>query len=292
LISIFKIFVMKKYLFCLLTLLFFYQSSEAQTYHTLLDTNKLWNYYDIYSGPNPHYTHLYRFTTDTTINGKKYFIPEISMDSINWFKENYYFREEDSTKRVYILYNNNEGLLYDFSLTTGDSVTILNTLTSIYQPVTIHVVSIDSIQIDGFYRKIINTDFSTWIEGIGDIMGLTHPGDMSTGVLLKLVCYYENDSLKYANPDYDSCFYVFLNVGEIDKENQLLIRTIDHNSFIISSGEMIDEITLINLLGEQLADFSVRSCQFSIDLSANAPGVYFVKCNIKNRTTVLKIFNP
>ncbi|HNW70843.1 MAG TPA: T9SS type A sorting domain-containing protein [Bacteroidales bacterium] len=285
---------MKKYLFCLLTLMLIYQSSYAQTYHKLLDTNKLWNYYDIYSGPNPHYTHLYRFTTDTTINGKKYFIPEITLDSINWFKENYFFREEDSTKRVYLLYNNNEGLLYDFSLNTGDSVTILNTLTSIYQPVTIHVVSIDSIQIDGFYRKIIHTDFFsyTWIEGIGDIMGLTHPGDMSTGVALNLVCYYENNLLKYANPDYESCFYAFLNVVENDKENQLLIRTIDQNSFIISSDEMINDITLINLFGEQLADFSVRSCQFSLDLSAHAPGVYFVKCNIKNRTAVFKIIKP
>lgn len=283
---------MKKYLFYLLTLMLFYQSSNAQTYQALLDTNKLWNYYDIYFGPSPHYTHLYRFTTDTNINGKKYFIPEVTIDSINWFKENYFFREEDSTKRVFILYNNNEGLLYDFSLNTGDSVAILNTLTSNNQPVTIHVVSIDSIQIDGFYRKIINTEFSTWIEGIGDIMGLTHPGDMSTGVLLNLVCYYENRLLKYANPDYDSCFYAFLNVGENDKENQLLIRMIDQNSFIISSTETIDEVSLINLLGEQVADFSVRSYQFSIDLSSKAPGVYFVKCNIKNRTTVLKIINP
>jgi hypothetical protein len=292
LLSVFKIFDMKKYLFFLLTLMFIYQSSYAQTYHQLLDTNKLWNYYDTYFGPNPHYTHLYRLTTDTTINGKKYFIPEITLDSINWFKENYFFREEDSTKRVYILYNNNEGLLYDFSLNTGDSVTILNTLNTYIESLTLHVVSIDSIQIDGLYRKIINTDFSTWIEGIGDLNGLSHPGDMSTGVLLKLVCYYENDSLKYANPDYDSCFYAFLNVGEIDKENQLLIRTIDQNSFIISSGEMIDDVTLINLLGEQVADFSVRSCQFSLDLSAYDPGVYFVKCNIKNRTTVFKIIKP
>lgn len=283
---------MKKYLFYLLTLLFFYQSSNAQTYQALLDTNKLWNYYDTYFGPNPHYTHLYRFTTDTTINGKKYFKPEVTIDSVNWFTENCFLREEDSTKRIYMLCNSNEDLLYDFSLNTGDSVTILNTLNSNNQPVTIHVVSIDSIQIDGFYRKIINTDFSTWIEGIGDINGLLDPGDMSVGVALNLVCYYENWLLKYANPDYDSCFYSFLNVGEYATENQLLIRTIDQNSFIISSGETIDEVALINLLGEQVADFSVGACQFSIDLSAKAPGVYFVKCNIKNRTTVLKIVKP
>lgn len=283
---------MKKYLFYLLTLMFFYQSSNAQTYQALLDTNKLWNYYDTYFGPNPHYSHLYRFTTDTIINEKKYFIPEVTIDSVNWFTENCFLREEDSTKRIYILSNSIEGLLYDFTLNTGDSVTILNTLNAFNEPLTLHVLSIDSIQIDGLYRKIINTDLSTWIEGIGDINGLLYPGDMSVGVALNLVCYYENMLLKYANPDYDSCFYSFLNVGEYAQENQLLIRTIDQNSFIISSDETVDEVALINLLGEKLTDFSVGSHEFSIDLSSKAPGVYFVKCNIKNRTTVLKIIKP
>jgi len=247
-----------------LTLTIFYQSSIAQTYHTLLDTNKLWNYYDTYFGPNPHYTHLYRFVIDTIINEKKYYVPEGTVDSVNWIKGNCFLREEDSTKRIYMLCNNNEGLLYDFSLNTGDSVTILNTLSTSNEPVTIHVVSIDSIQIDGLYRKIINTDFSTWIESIGDINGLLYPGDMSVGVQLNLVCYYENMLLKYANPDYDSCFYSFLNIGEYALENQLLIRTIDQNSFIISSGETIDEVTLINLLGEKLTDFSVRASHFQL----------------------------
>jgi len=283
---------MKKYLFYLLTLMFFYQSSNAQTYQALLDTNKLWNYYDTYFGPNPHYTHLYRFKTDTNINGKKYFIPEVTIDSSNWFSGNCFLREEDSTKRIYMLCNSNEGLLYDFSLNTGDSVTILNTLNAFNEPLTLHVLSIDSIQIDGLYRKIITTDFSTWIEGIGDLNGLLAPGDMTVGVALTLVCYYENGLLKYANPDYDSCFYSFLNVWEYAPENQLLIRTTDQNSFIISSGETIDEVALINLLGEKLTDFSVGALEFSIDLSEKAPGVYFVKCNIKNRTTVLKIIKP
>lgn len=284
---------MRKKLFYLLVLMFFYQSANAQTYHKLLDTNKLWNYYDEYFGPNPHYTHLYRFTTDTIISGKKYYIPEITMDSIHWYKESYFFREEDSTKRVYMLYNNNEGLLYDFSLNTGDSVTIINPLYGAYPPVTIHVVSIDSIQIDGYYRKIINTDFYTWIEGIGDKLGLPHPGDMSSGgVLLSLVCYYENDSLKYINPDYGNCFYAFLNVGEHNNENQLLLKNIDNNFFIISSDETIDEIILLNILGEQMMIFSAKANQFSIDLSSFAPGVYIVKCKIDNRISVFKIIKP
>lgn len=275
-----------------MVLMFFYQSSNAQTYHKLLDTNKLWNYFDISFNPYPHYTHLFRLTTDTIIGGKKYCMSEGTNGSLNWYKHNYFLREEDSTKRVYILNGNNEGLLYDFSLTTGDSVTLLNTYSGGNFPVTIHVVSIDSIQIDGFYRKIINTDFSTWIEGIGDKMGLTHPGDMSVGVLLTLVCYYENTLLKYVNPEYDSCFYAFLNVGEHHKENQLLLKNIDNNFFIISSDETIDEIILLNILGEQLAYFSVGSDQFSIDLSSFAPGVYMVKCKIDNRISVFKIIKP
>ncbi len=278
-----------------LTLLFavIMQFSFGQEYHKLVDTNKLWNYYDCYAGPPPHYTTLYRFTSDTLINGEKYFIPEATHDSMNWYKENYYLREEDSTKRVYILYNNNEGLIYDFSLNTGDSVTILNTLSVSNPPITIHVISIDSIQIDGFYRKIINSDFCTWIEGIGDKMGITNPGScFLVGNCLLLVCYYENDSLKYLNPDYDSCFYSFVNINENENEKQVLLKDMGNNSYIIQTKSSIEEVKIYNVLGEKMRKYNPFSNQCKINMSSFSSGIYFITGKTSNKLFNFKIVKP
>jgi len=281
---------MKKYLLFFLIgfLLLENKVSEAQ-YCKLIDTNKLWNYYDVSFDPPPHYTYLYRFNSDTIIGGKKYLIPEYSNDSINWHKQNFYLREEDSSQRVYVLSDNNEGLLYDFSLTTGDSITINNTLYGFNMPRTVNVDSIDSIQIGNSYRKVMFLDEYTWIEGIGDLMGLYNPGLFVSGFGLNLICYYENDSLAWVNPHYGSCFHSFLNVVENNKGNQLLIKTIDNNYFIISSKETIEEIILINILGEQIAHIYQSSNQFLIDLSEMSTSIYFLKCKINNKLYTLKI---
>jgi len=279
----------------LLTLLFAVsmQLSFGQEYHKLVDTNKLWNYYDCYAGPQPHYTTLYRFISDTLIDEIKYYIPEITNDSGNWYKQNYYLREEDSTKRVYILCNNNEGLIYDFSLNTGDSVTILNTLYTSNSPITIHVISVDSIKIiDNSYRKIINSDFCTWIEGIGDKMGLCHPGDLSAGNCISLVCYYENDSLKYLSPDYDSCFYSFVNINENENEKQVLLKDMGNNSYIIQTKSSIEEVKIYNVLGEKMRKYNPFSNQCKINMSSFSSGIYFITGKTSNKLFNIKIVKP
>jgi len=259
-----------------LSLLFFNKPSNAQ-YHKLIDTNKLWNYYDCYAGPPPNYTTLYRFATDTIINGKKYFIPETTQDSVHWTKKKYYFREVDSTKRIYLLYNNSEGLIYDFSLNAGDSVTILNPLCGANPSVTIHALSIDSVQIDGAYRKIINADNScTWVEGIGDKLGLYHPGYTITGTCLSLVCYYENNSLKYANPSYNSCFQVFASINEKENQKEILLKNNKNNFYILQAKSRFEEIVLFNILGEKIKLYTPLSNQCEIDMSIFNPGVYFL----------------
>ncbi|MDD5569709.1 MAG: T9SS type A sorting domain-containing protein [Bacteroidales bacterium] len=270
-------------------LLFVNKPSNAQ-YIKTIDTDKLWNYYDCYAGPPPHYTKLYRFTSDTIINGKKYYIPESTQDSINWYRENYSYREEDSTKRIFLLYNDNEGLIYDFSLNTGDSVTILNTLFGGGQPLTIHVISIDSVQIDGSYRKIINTDNGyKWIEGVGDKMGLYNPGSQMTGVCLSLVCYYENDSLKYVNPDHGSCFQIFAGISEKENKEEILLKNTENNIYVLQANTQFKEILLYNILGEKLKSYFPFSNQYKIDLSSFDSGVYLLSIILSNELLNLKI---
>ncbi len=276
---------MKKLLFVLLLCLI--TSKINAQFHKLIDTNKLWNYYDVYAGPPPHYTQLYRFTKDTIILEKKYYISEITQDSINWIKMNYYLRE-DSAKRVYVLYNNIEGLLYDFGIADEDSVTITNTPFSL-TPHTWKVSLIDSVQIDNHYRKVIhfvNQEWHAWIEGIGDTYGMLYFGPPLTGNALNIVCYYENDSLKYANPIYNSCFHAFLGIEE--ERNKSF--TISPNPFSTSTQISFDKtyptiaLSLYDLQGKLLLQNHYADCnQITLHRNQLSNGLYFLKLIIDDK---------
>ncbi|MFH2142905.1 MAG: T9SS type A sorting domain-containing protein [Bacteroidota bacterium] len=186
----------------------------SQTYEKIVVTNKLWKNVDLYwylvFGGQPEYNYT-KFTEDTIIglyNYKKVYTAE---DTISGWT-NIGFMREDSLGKVFYINDwdtiMNEELLYNFGLNVGDSTQLFTGCSG-----NAVVLEIDSIFIfDRFHKRII-MDFEDaytntneyWIEGIGSTYGLMWPNYSCVGGMPYLLCYYENDTLKYENPDYNNC---------------------------------------------------------------------------------------
>lgn len=123
---------------------------------------------------------------------------------------------EDSNRRVYYLNVNhcsgaiNSMLLYDFSLSPGDTI-VYSTDTSnvVYSNQFLVLSFIDSVFMDHAYRKqfhFFNSN-DVWIEGIGSLRGLLHPiqGSVDCSCAHSLVCYKNHGSPVYLNPSFNTC---------------------------------------------------------------------------------------
>jgi hypothetical protein len=77
------------------------------------------------------------------------------------------------------------------------------------------VLSIDTINFAGTLRKRISLPNEYWYENIGSSCGLPYNGyGLMTGASYLLNCYYENDTLKYHNENYPTCYYNYDNLTD------------------------------------------------------------------------------
>jgi hypothetical protein len=113
---------------------------------------------------------------------------------------------------IYDDYHQEDHLLYDFGVEIGDSVPIPFNGEYLY----VCDISYDTLEPSAeAYKRIVLSSRSncsgyniSWIEGIGSpggvLNGLTEY--MLCGMENHLVCFYENDTLKYSNSDFSTCF--------------------------------------------------------------------------------------
>jgi len=217
-----------KYFFPFLLAFFLSSSiSKAQNYVTFPDSNAVWSVQEWSQGhcpPTEFCNKQYRLFGDTIIDTVQYHKIYTIDDTISNFTNSTYFgaiREQE--KKIYFLYYScqNEIRLYDFSKNVGD------TLQKLYSEIELcgsgysgyaTVTSVDSVLIDGNYRKVIHLDVlfnnHVWIEGIGSTNGLFNPIQPPLTCMCSwdLVCFQQNDSMKYLNPNFSSCFPVITNM--------------------------------------------------------------------------------
>ena len=170
---------------------------------------------------NQYTTFFHRFEGDTLIEGKTYKKVWIAEDEHhqNWFFYGAFVREENN--RVYYReFFGEEGLIYDFNITLGDTVTVTNPLAP--DGILLTLTGIDSIQTEQGYRKrwkLVKDEFSTdeyWIEGIGSESGVLNSGTGVFGGLCgsyTLLCFHEENNPVYLNPEYETCYYMLLDDG-------------------------------------------------------------------------------
>ena len=157
----------------------------------------------------------YAFFNDTIeINNKVYSkLYDINDTTLNCSNATYLFPfREDSSKKVYFLYDTTEVLIYDFSLDVGDTIFYDYLIQGGLSPYE-HYKRLDStgtVDINGQVRNIYylsgGITGNTWIEGIGAIdgEGLFAPvSDICLcGEILYLACVKQNDSVLWVSSYY------------------------------------------------------------------------------------------
>lgn len=220
-------------LFILISIFIHTNICKSQNQTSFVKNNKAWNISKFYKTTKVHReTYQIKLKGDTIINEVKYFSVFHGTDlteDVNWKRLG--FIREDKAQKVFFLYNEQEYLLYDFSVKVGDTLEIYNTYRMKPKiPINEHckliVSKVDSVFIKKQRKKITlyqicdSSAKSVWIEGLGDLKGIFHSslegsicnendnrvvGHKMGGASFRLLCVYENDTLIYKNPKFDNC---------------------------------------------------------------------------------------
>ena len=246
-------------LFLILPLTSFTQTSES-----LLDTNKVWSTVFHSNANGLFYTFKYKLSGDTIINDKN-FIKVLKNSNeeipVNW--NLYGFIRQDSTKRIFfgrpVLYPEDEYLLYDFNHNVGDTFQIwCHNLGNPVDQIQVTLDSINTILISNKSLKSYSISYTEdeyykviWIEGIGSLFGfLTNfraPHYEGLGHS-ELLCFSENDTVKYRNPNYNTCFYTTV-YNELIKDSPVQV-VLSPNPLTAKSELRVTGIKLANPLIE------------------------------------------
>jgi len=165
----------------------FWLSSHAQTnvYHPFPITGGEWRVdwgeHSCFSSGFTQASYRYVMNGDTLINGLSYYKIERNY-GLPFICGPYYpqgsgfvgaMREDTLARQIYFVPkdSSNEHLIYDFSLSVGD--TLPSFIAGVYGLSDLTVSSIDSILIGTDYRKVFNSNsLNSFVEGIGSLAGL------------------------------------------------------------------------------------------------------------------------
>lgn len=211
---------------------------------------------------------------------------------------------ENENKQVFVAsyHNQQEFLLYDFSLTEGDSILAeSNGEYDLY----FNVTDVDTIDYNGVERRKITLQFYnyawvTWIEGIGNIEGLlmdwrSYIMAMDPMPNVRLRCYEHNEECLYSDFSFDESIddcYTSLYTGLEENETQnniLLYPNPAKERIYINTSIPIKKITICNFLGQEIKNYNTLQVQSSIDISGLNEGVYFVKIYTEKAVHTTKI---
>jgi len=263
---------MKTHLF-FWVIIFFTISVHAQV---IVKENKLWsNTLKGTDGWNPYESYYIKFQEDTIINSNNYKKIWRSNDSLqtNWYVDGYI--REDSMKRVFLYHINYEygpnvnieTMIYDLSISIGDSIELPFSLGHyLYlDSIGYEIIenSTDSIKKLFLYSKS-GYEEAVWYENIGSSKGVLAGLNLTsvTGADFFLVCYYENDTLKYHNNYFSSCFPEPYpdDIKQINKLNDIKIKY--EKSFIgfdFSDFNTINsQLTIYNIYGSKVMEIELN----------------------------------
>ncbi|MEE1323046.1 MAG: T9SS type A sorting domain-containing protein [Bacteroidales bacterium] len=199
---------------------------------------------------------------------------------------------ENENKQVFVAsyHNQQEFLLYDFSLTEGDSILAeSNGEYDLY----FNVTDVDTIDYNGVERRKITLQFYnyawvTWIEGIGNIEGLLMDWRSYTMAMdpmpnVRLRCYEHNEECLYSDFSFDESIYdcytpLYTGLEENETQNNILLYPNPAKERLyINTSIPIKQMTICNLLGQEIQKYNMTEKTSSIDISGLKEGVYFVK---------------
>ncbi|MCF8332327.1 MAG: T9SS type A sorting domain-containing protein [Bacteroidales bacterium] len=299
---------MKKHITLLLLLLPLFMAGQSN--FPLVKDNALWHEGCFFSagGPGPYgYEGAWFFMSGDTLlageNCNKVFM--VDYDSIAISNEVYVgAMYEDSLQRVYFVRDSaftgyyhpefhpdfkadSAIMLYDFSLTEGDTFFIPNRRDSV-----IIVAKIDSANINGQYRKRLEfTNWDVWIEGLGSTSGLMFPTLHNEIELHYELHCYQDKEIFWTNPNlHGSCF----TVGVKEKDQEMSSFRIFPNPaldiiFITIEQKSVYSVEIFNLAGQMIFSKEVNEQQLRVNVSGWDPGLYFVQLSTEKGIIFRKV---
>jgi hypothetical protein len=262
------------------------------------DSNATWSVYNekyYLNGDSIFDARIYKkfyFTNDSLLSGGTFYA---------------LFREDTVSKQVFVIPSgsDSEKLIYDFSLSINDITTVHPVSFPYYSgPINISISQIDSILIDGNYRKrffIEGVDQDSnlpeyWIEGIGSTFGIFNSG--LTGITISdiyyptLLCFEQEGNLLFQNADFIDCYEPYpigINENELfDHINVFPNPT--HSKISIRSDELIINCKVFSSYGKFMEMRNINSSEHSLDMSDYQSGMYFLLFETLNGISVKKVF--
>ncbi len=277
---------------CLLSI-----NSVIGQHHYFPDSNAVWSVWE----------NKFFVNGDSIVNEKaykKYFITNDStLTSYAFFA---LLREDTSTLKVFVIppTTYEEKLLYDFSLSVGDSVTVFpaendNSYWYSSVPANPEIEQIDSVQIDGELRKRYKMtdkhnymESEYWIEGIGSTYGIFNSGFGSLHIMYipHLLCFKQDGEIIYNDPLQNGCSGRYPD-GIIEKNQNDFVNIypnpVDKLLFFESVAEIF-EIRIFASSGIELDKFEPDNIAYQINVTDYPSGIYYIKITGRNFTQNMK----
>jgi len=195
---------------------------------------------------------------------------------------------QDSGKVYYLNYQQQERLLYDFTLNVGDSFDVRNGPNYFSF---LKVNSVDTVILGRTRKRMFlscddcgNYQSEIWIEGIGNINPTFYfPFERDfvfDGGEYRVLCYSENGALVYQNPAYNDCFYdtiIYLSDKNIlEAEVRTYPNPVSDVLFVdLPSNEEV-EVCLSSMLGVELF-CEKHSGNMQIEMRQYPEGIYLLQ---------------
>tara|TARA_R110002072_G_scaffold150586_9_gene299084 strand:- start:7 stop:921 length:915 start_codon:yes stop_codon:yes gene_type:complete len=278
----------------------------AQPYLPLLKEANEWHLTNCNSGCN---TDVYIATDDTLIQGKSYSI----LDGYHYISRSFLLREDTANRKVYFLFVRNgkpdpEILLYDFSLSVGDSMAFYNPISPF--PSDAGYFSLDSIKsknlndgsISRFFYWSANDSIkagvtrAVWVEGSGSQSLINAPGGFpDVNQAGKLSCHFKSGVLSYFDLDsINEClesYNLSSNPIEIPSLKFNVYPLPFQSKLHIEGSKNISKIQIYNLNGSLLSEFSYPNLsKVELNFANFQPGFFVLKItNSDGEVKFLKI---
>ena len=207
----------------------------------------------------------------------------------------YYIRQDTALKKVWMYDSsiNGDTILFDFDLHVGDTLDASKEYWTHYFNSSNYwiVISIDSIIINGQYRKRFNYEMpnnpgctSSMIEGIGPIHGIFYqpPTCFEYGAYLDV---FIQDNLVLICQTIDTSFYIyyschnfFVDINEFETKDQFIISP---NPFHLYANLKVNkkfensEMRIYNIFGAQVEKKTIHGESVIINRDGLRDGIYF-----------------
>lgn len=279
---------MRSKLLLIITVSFLLSSIHAQTYEPLVAPYKMWVVYRAnYYPPGTGRTLAYKIAEDSVSIDDEYWHRILKAEDSLYSQWSIYayIREEN---RIVYLKDSYADILYDFHLGPGDTCFNADSeiMYLIEDTLTGYFAGRDR------FAQVIKDRGDTLFTGSGSKRGgLLGPEYYQlTGADYTLVCYYENDSLLYHNPDFTRCYIDNTSSTEDLKENdeiKIYPDPVDEKLFIETKIPV--RLILYDLNGKKVLSAELHRGTNIFQTGTLSPSVYICRILSGKETVSYKL---